>query len=76
VAVGSAPNFTRSPSPTPPAFASLLAWWGSRPLGIWVQRTLTVSTRFADAEVQHVKRVVHASGKTATFLVYVAVKPA
>jgi hypothetical protein len=35
-----------------------------------------VSTRFADAEVQHVKRVVHASGKTATFLVYVAVKPA
>jgi hypothetical protein len=58
------------------ALASLLAWWGSRPLGIWVQRRLTVSTRFADAEVQHVKRVVHASGKTATFLVYVAVKPA
>lgn len=58
------------------AFGSLLAWWGSRPLGIWVQRTLTVSTRFAAAEVQHVKRVVHASGRTATFVVHVAVTPA
>lgn len=56
------------------AVSAVLAWWGSRPVGIWVQRTLTVSTRFADAQIERVVRVVHASGDAATFRVYVAVE--
>lgn len=53
---------------------ALLAWWGSRPLGLLAQRTLTVSTSFAAAAVQRIVRVVHASGETATFLVYIHVQ--
>lgn len=56
------------------AVSAVLAWWGARPVGIWAQRALTVSTRFADAQVERVVRVVHASGDAATFRVYVAVE--
>jgi hypothetical protein len=56
------------------AIAALLAWWGSRPLGLLAQRTLTVSTKFAAAQVQRIVRVINASGSTATFLVYVHIQ--
>jgi Domain of unknown function (DUF6391) len=56
------------------AIAALLVWWGSRPLGLLAQRTLTVSTSFAAAQVQRIVRVIHASGSTATFLVYVHIQ--
>lgn len=56
------------------AVIALLTWWASRPLGLLAQRTLTVSTCFASAAVQRIVRVVHASGRTATFLVHVHVQ--
>jgi hypothetical protein len=56
------------------AAAGLLAWLGSRPLGLLVQRTFTVSTRFADAAVKRIVRVISASGDTATFLVYLCIE--
>jgi hypothetical protein len=71
--VGFALGVSLGPLAASTAFAAVLLWLGSRPVGLLAQRALTVSTRFAAARVERVAHTVDESG-CATFVVVVDVR--